>query len=356
MLKPIYTFSPFGKSLYEPHGLYVQLGDKVANPVYGEFLHALSRLGEGVFYEGFIANQIEKDMKQGGGFVTRDDLKTYRAEERHPLRIQYRDYEIVTNPLPASGGILISLYLTLFQEALRFHKHGAKTSKHLLTLTEVMKTVEDLRQMGSEKLEAIYDLKEKEKLFFLWKLEQTLARSSGGTTHISVLDSQGNAASMTISNGEGSGYYVPGTGIMLNNMLGEDDLHPEGFHSMPPGMRVSSMMSPGFIKKDGQIQVVLGSGGSKRIKTAMLQVIINLLEFNMTLQEAIESPRIHLDDRRILQIEPGFDSNVIHQLAKQYKVNVWSKKNLYFGGVHAVSSSKEGWGDSRRGGSFIVLD
>ena len=121
-------------------------------------------------------------------------------------------------------------------------------------------------------------------------------------------------------------------------------------------MRVSSMMSPGFIKKDGQIQVVLGSGGSKRIKTAMLQVIVNLLEFNMTLQDAIESPRIHLDDRQILQIEPGFDNNVIQQLTQHYSTNLWSEKNLYFGGVHAVSGSKDGWGDSRRGGSFIVPD
>ncbi|HLC15712.1 MAG TPA: gamma-glutamyltransferase, partial [Thermodesulfovibrionia bacterium] len=267
MLKPIYTFSPFGKSLYERQGLYVQAGDKVVNPAYGAFLHVLSRLGEGIFYDGFIANQIEKDMKQGGGFVTREDLKTYRVEERTPFSIRYRDYEVVTNPLPASGGILISLHLKLFKEALRFHKLVAKGAKHLLTLCEVMKTVEELRQREGGKLESIYDLKEKEILTFLWHLEQTFARTSSGTTHISVLDSYGNAASMTISNGEGSGYYVPGTGIMLNNMLGEDDLYPEGFHSIPPGMRVSSMMSPGFIKKDGQIQVVLGSGGSKRIKT-----------------------------------------------------------------------------------------
>ncbi|RMD59022.1 MAG: gamma-glutamyltransferase, partial [Nitrospirae bacterium] len=178
---------------------------------------------------------------------------------------------------------------------------------------------------------------------------------SKGTTHMSIIDREGNAASMTISNGEGSGYYVPKTGIMLNNMLGEDDLHPHGFHTLKPGIRVSSMMSPTFIKKGDELFCVIGSGGSKRIKTALLQVIVNMLELSMPLHSAIESPRIHLDDNRILQIEPGIDDIVIETLKRYYKINCWKEKNMYFGGVNAVTSTGDGWADSRRGGAFLIL-
>lgn len=351
LLRPIITFSTFGKSLYEKKGHYVQAGDKIANPTYGEFLRILCKLGQGVFYEGFIANQIEKDMKQGGGFVTTQDLMTYEIKERKPLRINFRDCEIVTNPLPSSGGILMGLYMELFQSA----KCSTDTVEGIFALVETMRTAENLRKSKKYGLEELYPLIEAEKNSFINKLKQIHVQSTSGTTHVSILDSEGNAASMTVSNGEGSGYFVPGTGIMLNNMLGEDDLHPDGFHFSPPGLRVSSMMSPSFINKNGQLKVVLGSGGSKRIKTALFQVIINLVDKGMSLQEAIESPRIHLDDSQTLQIEPCFDEALVQQLAKYFKINTWSEKEVYFGGVHAVSISGQGWGDSRRGGSFIEV-
>ena len=352
LLKPICTFSTFGKGLYEKHGRYVQEGNKVANPTYGEFLQVLCRLGEGAFYKSFIANQIEKDMRQGGGFVTKQDLMTYEVEVRKPLRIHFRDFEIVTNPLPSSGGILIGLCLELFQTS----KCSVDTFQGLLTLVEIMRTVENLRQSKRYELKELYLINEDEKKSFIERLKQIKMPSTSGTTHISILDSEGNAASMTLSNGEGSGYFVPETGIMLNNMLGEDDLHPEGFHFLPPGLRVSSMMSPSFIKKNGQLKVALGSGGSKRIRAALLQVIVNLVDHGMSLQEAIESPRIHLDDSQVLQIEPGLDEILIQELANYFKINTWSEREVYFGGVHAVSTDGEGWGDSRRGGSFIKCE
>ena len=118
--------------------------------------------------------------------------------------------------------------------------------------------------------------------------ERRVRRFTRGTTHISVHDREGNAAAWTSSNGEGSGYVVPGTGIHLNNMLGEDDLHPEGFHADPPGQRVASMMLPTMLVRDGSVRMVAGSGGSKRIRTALLQVILHVVDLGLSLREAVE--------------------------------------------------------------------
>ncbi len=176
-----------------------------------------------------------------------------------------------------------------------------------------------------------------------------------GTTHVSVSDAEGNVASLTTSNGEGSGYVVPGTGIMLNNMMGEDDLHPEGFFAAPPAMRVASMMSPSVLLFGGRVRLVLGSGGSKRIRTALLQVISNVVDFDLGVRETVERPRLHWDESQV-QVEPGFPPAVIEALRERWPVNEWSERNVYFGGVHAVSPGGEGAGDPRRGGDAAVVD
>ncbi len=162
-------------------------------------------------------------------------------------------------------------------------------------------------------------------------------------------------ASMTTSNGEGSGYFAPGTGIMLNNMMGEDDLHPEGFHSSPPGIRVGSMMSPSILKEDGVPRFVLGSGGSKRIRTALTQVVINCLCFGLPLKEAVERPRIHWDGQ-VFQVEPGFPPHVFHAFQSEFPVNLWQGIDVYFGGVHVVDAvAGDAAGDPRRGGAAVIL-
>ena len=130
-----------------------------------------------------------------------------------------------------------------------------------------------------------------------------------------------------------------------------DDLHPDGFFSSPPNIRVPSMMTPTITLKDGRVGTVLGSGGSKRIKTAILQVLINIIDFGHSLKDAAESPRVHFEDG-VVHAEPGIPTGTIEKLRKHYKVHQWDKKNMYFGGVHCVNGNMEGWGDSRRGGSF----
>ena len=174
-----------------------------------------------------------------------------------------------------------------------------------------------------------------------------------GTTHISVSDGLGNMASLSLSNGEGSGHFVPGTGVMLNNMLGEDDVC-EDYSLVTPGERLPSMMSPCILEKDNEHSIVIGSGGSKRIRSSITQVVMNLVDFNMSLEDAVSSPRINWDGK-CLQVETGFSSEAMERLVKEVPVNIWPEPAFYFGGTHAVLPNSEARGDSRRGGKGSTL-
>ena len=136
---------------------------------------------------------------------------------------------------------------------------------------------------------------------------------------------------------------------MLNNMLGEDDLHPEGFFAQPPGTRVASMMAPSVLLRGEEVRLVLGSGGSKRIRTALLQVILAVVDFGLPLRTAVERPRLHWDGERV-QAEPGHAAAALEVLRARRPVNEWSQRDVYFGGVHAVGAGGEAAGDPRRGG------
>jgi gamma-glutamyltranspeptidase/glutathione hydrolase len=141
---------------------------------------------------------------------------------------------------------------------------------------------------------------------------------------------------------------------MLNNMMGEDDLHPDGFHASPPGQRVASMMAPSILLRDGGVNLVLGSGGSKRIRTALLQTVSAVVDFGLDVLAAVESPRVHWDGL-VLQVEPGYSPREIAQLGSQLDINVWDVRDVYFGGVNAVSPAGAAAADPRRGGSAQLL-
>jgi gamma-glutamyltranspeptidase/glutathione hydrolase len=170
------------------------------------------------------------------------------------------------------------------------------------------------------------------------------------------MDQAGLCTSVTCSNGTGSGMIVPGTGIHLNNMLGEEDLNPLGFHQAEPGVRVSSMMSPTLILSEGEVVAGLGSAGSNRIRSAVLQTTLNLLAGRLGPQPAVDAPRIHLEDG-LLQSEPGVDSAALGRLEEGgQEVFRWTERNLFFGGVQVVTRDREsgllgGGGDPRRGGA-----
>jgi len=253
--------------------------------------------------------------------------------------------------------------LSLLNKVRQQH-HEWGSPQHTLALAKVMQAASIIRKRHG--LESGLDDKtaatilSKENLSHWHSTLQTGGLASRGTTHISVADSEGNLASLTLSNGEGSSYVLPGSGIMLNNMMGEEDLNPSGFHRMPPGSRLASMMTPTIANLADGSQMALGSGGSNRIRSAILQVLANMLEFDMGLEQAVQAPRLHLEGNQ-LNVEPGFSSAALELLETEWPgVKQWPDTNLFFGGVHAVERLANGdfraAGDPRRGGAVAFAD
>jgi gamma-glutamyltranspeptidase/glutathione hydrolase len=347
LLRPIMTLSAEGRALFAPEGRLLAEGDRLRNAQLADFLECLPSEGDREFYCGALARCIAHDMREGKGLLGESDLAAYRVREGPPLEAAYRGHRLLTNQPPSFGGSLLVLSLALLEGATpAAPKPGSP--EDVLSLLAVMEEVDELRRAGRISLEGLGGGERA-------AVETRLRVFTRGTTHVSVCDAEGNVASMSTSNGEGSGYLVPGTGIMLNNMLGEDDLHPDGFHAGPPGERVASMMSPTLLLRDDEVRLVIGSGGSKRIRTALLQVIRLVAGFDLDVARAVEHPRLHWDGEQV-QIEPGFGADALAALRGRRPVNEWEARNVYFGGVNACVPGREGAGDPRRGGSTLRVD
>jgi gamma-glutamyltranspeptidase/glutathione hydrolase len=343
LLRPIMTLTEGGRRIYEPDGRYPGEGDRCTNPDLASFLAALPGGGDRDLYHGSLGRTVAKDMAEGGGLLGERDLAAYRVVERAPLALDYRGHQLLTNPAPAFGGRLLALSSGLWASLPRLEPGSREEPCAWAALQQ---EVERLRARGWLSLDLVPE-NEREKL-------RARLVSSGGTTHVSVCDAEGNAASMTTSNGEGSGYVMPGTGIMLNNMLGEDDLHPDGFHSSLPGERVSSMMSPSLVLRGDEVRLAFGSGGSKRIRTAMQQVLCAVVDHGVDIERAVQAPRLHWDGACV-QVEPGFSEEALDALRARFPTNLWPERNVYFGGVQAVSGKGQGAGDPRRGGVCRIV-
>lgn len=360
LLEPILTATPAAKSLYTVNGQLLMAGDTLKMPALADTLKRLVEEGASVFYEGAIAQQIVQDCQAVGGYLTLADLRNYQVIERQPLELHYRGATFLTNPPPSSGGALIGFALQLLKKVdLSQFDYGSV--EHLCCLAKTMALTNKARRDGYDanlyQLDiASQFLSEAHLAPYQANLKRFVNRL-GSTTHISVIDGEGNAASVTTSNGEGASYVIPGTGIMLNNMLGEEDLHPQGFHEWTPNRRISSMMAPSLILQEQTPRLVLGSGGSNRIRTAILQTISNILDFEMPLHDAIAAPRVHWENSS-LHLEPGhIGAGAIHpsHLEDTTSVIPWQQQNMFFGGVHAVAMTETGHttgsGDARRGGA-----
>lgn len=344
-----------------PDERLVNTGDLFQNPELADFLDALRQEGPRLFYEGEVGRQIVDDCRTGGGLLTARDLADYRTDIRAPLTVPWQGGSILTNPPPSTGGLLIGFALRLLEgnPGLR----GAWGAlEHMNSLLHAMVATNTARQM--ERPEQ-WDVDTRADTFLdpdlIAKYRQSMAahpQVSRGTTHISVIDRAGNAASLTLSNGEGCGYVVPGTGVMMNNMLGEEDINPQGFETWPPNVRMGSMMAPTVLVEDGRL-TVLGSGGSNRIRTAILQILLNLAAFGMTVDEAVSAPRLHFE-RGHLDLEPGWPEASVNALLLSHADHrIWPERNLFFGGVHLVRMSPDGCaeasGDRRRAGAAMII-
>ena len=364
ILDLILRHTPEGRGIYGRRSRLVA-GDRLVLADLGGTLEALSHDGAAAIYTGGIGRRIVSHLREQGGAVTAADLAAYRVVRRRPVPVRFRGDQFVSNPPPSSGGVLIGYGLRLLDALGPGAPAGSADA--IARLAEVMREqgrartgsfVRDLyrgglaRRLGSaENVRAALGRMRA-------GLEGAAETADRGTTHISVVDARGNAASLTASTGSGSGVIVPGTGIHLNNMLGEYDLNPAG-GAARPGARLTSMMAPSIVLRRGKPRLVVGSAGSVRLRGAILQAVVNVVDHGLGVEQAIEAPRVHVEEPH-LHCEGGGDPAVLDVLEERgYDVVRWRRRNLYFGGVAAVEVGAGGRlaaaGDPRRGGHGIVV-
>jgi len=338
----------------------LETGDVHVMPDLADTLDRLACEGDRPFYEGDVAQRIVRDCVTAGGHLRRSDLMNYQVHRRKALQYRYRSSLVFTNPPPASGGLLVALGGSLLS-SVDLSTYPLAGTEHLSLLARVIALTSSLVQSHFADISGTTDHRVYARLLqspFLDRYQEVIrkhALSSGGTTHINVMDKYGNVACMTVSNGEGSGYVVPDTGIMLNNMLGEEDVNPAGTDRWLGNRRLSSMMAPTLVLHEDGATTALGSGGSNRIYSAILQVLSNMIDYGLPLDQAVKQARIHIE-QGVLNIETDVPSTVVEALESRYsQVQHWPESSFYFGGVHVVRyddarQSFMGAGDPRRGG------
>jgi len=305
LLEPILLSTKESSDIFAPNGDLIDDKNIFKNIEYGEFLKRFAKEGADIFYRGDIAKEIERLYIQAEGLLRVEDLESYRVEKRKPISIKYRDYDIYTNPPPSAGGILIAFTLKMLEESIY---NSAEDREYLIDLIESFAVTAEFRATHIDRnihKNDIAHILNDDKLLRHYKMsKKSRINLWGNTTHISVIDSEGNSASATITNGEGSGIIAPDTGIMMNNMLGEEDLNPHGFFAWDAGVRLPSMMAPTAVLKDKKLKLILGSAGSNRIRSALMQTILNYTHFNLPIQEAINEPRIHYENDTVFTEPP----------------------------------------------------
>ncbi len=338
---------------YKENGDPYQPGEILIQKDLAWSLKQISESGADSFYSGEIAEKISAFMENKGGLVTKKDLEKYQAVLRNPVRGEYRGYEIYSMPPPSSGGVHLIQMLNILEQ-FPLSSMGHNTAKTINILAETMKyayadrsiylgdpdfypvpVTELTSKKYGESIKQQIDIgKSKPSNEILpGKLE---LEEGINTTHYSVIDSDGNAVSntYTLNFSYGSKITVPGTGILLNNEMDDFSAKPgvpnayglvgDKFNSIEPEKRMLSSMSPTIVMKDGKPYLVTGSPGGSRIITTVLQIILNVVDFNMNIAEATNAPRVHhqwLPD--VLNVERGLSEDTEELLRDMgYKVVV----------------------------------
>ena len=368
-IRLILTSTPEARGIFEQGGRYVGEGDVIRQPELAAAIEQLAEEGPGALYGGDLGRSVVAHQDATGGRLTMADLRSYRPVWRRPLHAPYRDVELATNAPPSSGGILIAFMLGVLEPTTAGMPPG--DARTLRALAESMRAAGRRRDREFARLlhrgglpghllsEPSLEVGRAEVAAALRDAptEAPALASDRGTTHISVVDGEGNAAAFTASNGSHSGVFVPGTGLHLNNMMGEEDL-AAGRH-LRPGTRLTSMQAPTIVERDGRVRLVVGSSGSNRLRSAIVQVIRNVVDHGMAVQEAVSYPRVHVESGR-LDCEGGFEA------AELERLELWGERlvrfdglNLYFGGANAVLAEADGTlsaaGDPRRSCHGLVL-
>lgn len=377
LLAPLYTHTAGMRAIFErSDGRIIQPWDRLFIPNLAETLEELADAGAELARHGRLAQSLLSDQAAHGGLLTAEDLARYEVRKLAPIRLAYRDYILLLPPPSSTGGVLTAFTMKLLS---RFDvaqaAHGS--AHHLRLLYEVMAATTRARPYWDKACEEMpaeeaitYFLDDAFLDHYVAEVRAALDRgrtsvmapepkSPNNTSHLSVMDGAGMTVSLTTTAGESAGYVVPGTGFIPNNIMGEEDLHPKGFHSRPAGERIYTMMTPMIVLQGDRPRMVTGSGGSVRIRSAIMQVLCNLLDFRMTLDNAVNVARVHIENN-VLQCEAGYDATAVDTIERAgYLVNRWPTRSIYFGGAHTVSRTADGRlvaaGDTRRGGATAVV-
>lgn len=333
LLAEILRLTPDCWRLYSIDDAPADLGETLTNP---GLARTLGRIADGSvrsFADLDGVGALLASVEAAQGALTSSDLASYRVAEREPLRATHRGAVLATNPAPSFGGPILAEATRLLGERGPVSSDAEGTTRLIEALRGATEREKQMRRSGQP-------------------------AAVRGTTHVSVVDADGGLASLTQSNGSCSGVMVPGTGVQVNNVMGEEDLHPTGLHTSQPGERIGSMMAPSLLDlPDGRV-VALGSGGSERIRSALLSVFVGLVDRGEHADGAVEAPRRHWDGRGV-QAEPPLPDDVAAALATLGPLTQWTGKHLYFGGAHVVVRYPDGHveahGDSRRGGASAVI-
>ncbi|HEX4346261.1 MAG TPA: gamma-glutamyltransferase [Vicinamibacterales bacterium] len=343
---------PETKRIYQRDGNFYQMGDTLKLPELAATLSRIAKNGADEFYEGDTAKRFAEEEAKHGGLITTADLHNYKAIEREPVTGQYHGYTIISAPPSSSGGVTILEILGIL-DGTGYEKDGAGSASEIHYLAEAMRRAYADRNayLGDpafvkNPIAGLLDPK------YLAKLRATIdpiratpseqikpgtpaGAETQDTTHFSVVDGEGNAVAVTytLNGGFGNGITVPGLGFLLNNEM--DDFAskpgaPNGFglvqgeaNSIAPGKRPLSSMAPTILLKDGKVFMTVGAPGGSRIPTAVLQTILDVVDFHMNAQEAVDFPRVHhqwLPDT--LSAEPGISSDTVALLKERgYKVD-----------------------------------
>ncbi|HEX2127772.1 MAG TPA: gamma-glutamyltransferase, partial [Solirubrobacterales bacterium] len=300
ILGPILTRYAEGAEIYAPAGRLPGVGDRFRFEELGDAIERFGAEGSAPFYTGDIAAALSDWVLERGGTLGREDLAAYEPVVREPVHAHFSGRDVFTNPPPSSGGILIAYALALLE---RLDGTGLDNVVAAMEAAQLARTEAFLDGLYSDGFAQSFLEPDR----IAAAAERLAERGGAGdgplpaddplgsTTHITAVDREGRCASVTCSNGTGSGLLVPGTGVHINNMLGEEDLNPHGFHRHTAGRRMPSMMSPTVVLRDGQLEAGLGSGGSNRIRSAILQTVLRLLSDEVPVDEAVVAPPAHYE-------------------------------------------------------------
>ena len=366
---------PAAAAIYTPDGLPLEPGDVLRNEELARSMEKIAAQGPSAFYEGEIAETIVAELQSLGGVMTIEDLKGYQAQIRTPVSGSYRGYDIISAGPPAAGGTHLVELLNIM-EGYDVAGMGAGTAPYLHTLAEAQKMIfaDKTANSGDPDYFAIPTatltakdyakglgerIREGEARFD-YEAPRLVPMEGESTSHLSVVDEHGNVVALTqsINFFFGSGVLVPGTGILLNNHMADFDAQDGGPNAVGPGKRPVSSMAPTIVLKEGKPFLTVGSPGSARIISALGQIVMNLVDFGMGLDDAIEAPRIHVTSRTVA-IEGRISPEVVQMLESWgHPVRMYPDWDSYFGGAQGIlvdvgKKKLHGAADSRRDGVAV---